>query len=310
MAIELIDKVEALVDETFTKVSNKAIVTSEEAFEWNGAHSVKVYKITTASMNDYDRNGTGNNTSRYGKVENLSASTEEFIITQDRSFTYAIDKLDTDETGYTVEAASTLARQQREVIIPEVDSYTYNVMCENAGTKAAAKKLTKENIYTEITTANTELDNNDVPETGRFLIVTPETYLLMKHSSEITLDTNVGQDMKLNGVISNLDGLNIIKVSKKRLPEGFGFLIGHRCATVAPVKLEDYRIHINPPGINGALVEGRIVYDAFILDNKKMALYYQPITATTEVKSTTEATPTITAKSSLAPLTAYLNLDS
>ncbi len=282
MAIELITKVEAYVDESFTQNSNKAIVTSDDAFEWNGAHSVKVYKITTASMNDYDRNGTENNVSRYGKIENLSASTEEFIVTQDRSFTYAIDKLDTDETGYTVEAASTLARQQREVIIPEIDSYIYNEMCEGAGTTAAAKKLTKENIYTEITTANTKLDNNDVPETGRFLIVTPETYLLMKHSSEITLDTNIGQDIKLNGVISNLDGLNVIKVSKKRLPDNFGFLVGHKCATVAPVKLEDYRIHINPPGINGALVEGRIVYDAFVLDNKKMALYYQPITATTK----------------------------
>ena len=31
----------------------------------------------------------------------------------------------------------------------------------------------------------------------------------------------------------------------------------------------------NPPGISGALVEGRICYDAFVLDNKAKALYYQ-----------------------------------
>lgn len=52
-------------------------------------------------------------------------------------------------------------------------------------------------------------------------------------------------------------------------------MIAHPVATVAPTKLEDYVIHENPPGINGALVEGRINYDAFVLDNKAKALYYQ-----------------------------------
>ena len=60
-----------------------------------------------------------------------------------------------------------------------------------------------------------------------------------------------------------------------RLPEAFGFLGAHPCATVAPTKLESYNVHTNPPGISGSLVEGRIVYDAFILENKAKALYYQ-----------------------------------
>ena len=46
----------------------------------------------------------------------------------------------------------------------------------------------------------------------------------------------------------------------------------------APTKLESYKAHEDPPGISGSLVEGRIVYDAFVLDNKKAALYYQAIT--------------------------------
>lgn len=57
-------------------------------------------------------------------------------------------------------------------------------------------------------------------------------------------------------------------------------MLAHPCATVAPVKLEDYTIHENPPGISGSLVEGRICYDAFVLDNKVKAIYYQaqPVT--------------------------------
>ena len=52
-------------------------------------------------------------------------------------------------------------------------------------------------------------------------------------------------------------------------------MVCHPVATVAPVKLEVYTIHENPPGISGALVEGRICYGAFVLDNKAKAIYYQ-----------------------------------
>jgi hypothetical protein len=34
-----------------------------------------------------------------------------------------------------------------------------------------------------------------------------------------------------------------------------------------------YEPGANPPGINGWLVEGRVVYDAFVLDSKKNGIY-------------------------------------
>ena len=88
----------------------------------------------------------------------------------------------------------------------------------------------------------------------------------------------------LKGVIGILDGMTVQKIPANRLPAGFGFMIAHPCATVAPTKLEDYTIHENPPGISGSLVEGRICYDAFTLDNKVKAVYYQaqPSTGTEE----------------------------
>ena len=47
------------------------------------------------------------------------------VLEKDRSFTFAIDALDVDETGECLEAASALARQIREVVIPEVDTYVF-----------------------------------------------------------------------------------------------------------------------------------------------------------------------------------------
>ena len=120
---------------------------TNQDFTWSGAHTVKAYKITTASMTDYGRSGpaTGN-WSRYGSVQGLDATTEEFTLKKDRSFTFAIDKLDKDETGDQLAAASALARQVREVVIPEVDTYVYGVMTSGAGHKPTATALTSTNI--------------------------------------------------------------------------------------------------------------------------------------------------------------------
>ena len=279
MAISLVTQYLPYVDELFTKESKKSMLTNQD-LSWTGAHTVKVYKVTTASMNDYGRSGpaTGN-WSRYGQVQGLDATTEEFTLRKDRSFTFAVDKLDKDETGGTLAAASALARQVREVVIPEVDTYVYSVMTAGAGHKPAALALTSENIYTAITDANTALDNADVPETDRVLVVTPDVYLLMKRCKDITMETNIGNDLRLKGVIANLDGAVVAKVPKNRLPVDFGFMIAHPVATVSPTKLEDYKTHQDPPGISGELVEGRICYDAFVLENKAKAIYYQAMAA-------------------------------
>lgn len=279
MSIELTEKFLPYVDEMFSAESKKSLLTNQD-FNWYGSRAVKVYKISTSQMNDYNRSGADNgNWSRYGPVAGLDATTETMTLQKDRSFTFAIDRLDQDETGNQLAAASALARQQREVVIPEVDSYVYGVMCANAGTKPAALALTNANIYEEILKGSEALDNAMVPETGRVLLVTPATYTLMKRCSDIAMETDVGNDLRLKGVISMLDGMDVVRVPKNRVPEGFGFLIAHPCATVAPTKLESYKAHEDPPGISGSLVEGRIVYDAFVLDNKKSAIYYQQISA-------------------------------
>ena len=276
MAIQLAEKYEKYVDEIFTKESRLSLLTNND-FEFTGAKTVNVYKISTASMNDYDRLGTGSNASRYGAVQSLDATTEDFTLTKDRSFTFAIDKLDKDETGDNLSAASALARQQRAVIIPEIDSYVYGVMATEAGHKPTAKTLTAANIYDEITAANEALDDDLVPETDRCIVVTPEVYRFMKQADEIAKNSDIGADLRKKGVVMVLDGCNVIKVPAARLPEDFGFMVAHPCATVAPVKLADYKVHEDPPGINGDLVEGRVVYDAFVLDNKAAAIYYQAV---------------------------------
>lgn len=280
MARELATKYLPYVDELFSQESKIELLTNKD-FTFDGAKTVKLYKISTSEMNDYGRNGASSgNWSRYGAVKDLDATTETATLTKDRSFTFVIDALDQDQTGDTLAGASALARQLREVVIPEVDTYVYGVMCTGAGHKPDAVALTKDNIYDEIIKASAALDDELVPETERVLTVTPDTYLLMKKSKDIVMETEIGEEMRIKGVIANLDGALTIKVAAARLPKNFGFMLSHKSACCAPVQLEDYyNTHVNPPGINGTLVEGRIVYDAYVFENKKKGIYYQEKTA-------------------------------
>ena len=87
MAVTLAEKFLPYVDEQFKAESKKSLLTNQD-FNWTGAHTVKIYKISTAAMTDYGRTGpTGTNWSRYGAVAGLDAATEELTLSRDRSFT-------------------------------------------------------------------------------------------------------------------------------------------------------------------------------------------------------------------------------
>lgn len=257
------------VDEKFTAESKSDLCVNKD-YEFVGAKTVKVYSVATSAMNDYTRTGTN----RYGEVADLDVTEQEMTMTRDRSFTFAIDKMDEDETGGALQAGTALARQLREVVIPEVDAYRYAKLATAAGTKAAAAALTKENIYDAILKGTETLDDNKVPLVGRFIVVTPATYNLIKQAKDFMLDTEVAQDMKIKGVVAMLDGMPVIKIPTSMLPANTGFTIGHPSACTAPVKLAEYKVNDEPQGISGSLVEGRVYYDAFVLANKAKAIYY------------------------------------
>ena len=164
--IELATQYAPYVDEIFARESKIDLLTNQD-FNFNGAHSVKIYKVSTSVMNDYDRNGAQNSYSRFGTATDLDATTEECTLKKDRSFTFVVDKLDNDETAGQLSGASALARQTRQVVVPEIDTYIYDVMTKGAGTKPAAVTLTVDNIYDEITKGTELLDDAEVPETER-----------------------------------------------------------------------------------------------------------------------------------------------
>lgn len=274
MAIELATVFKPYTDEIFKAESKTALVTNTD-FDWTGAHTVKIYKVTTAAMNDYSRVIDAEDdvpTSRYGDLRDLAATTEELTLAKDRSFIFNVDKMDQDETANNLEAGSALARQLRNVIIPEIDTYVINKIVTGApsgNVKTAA--LTKANIYEKIMDGAQILDDAEVPDTERVILIAPAAYALLKQSAVFD-NTDVGADLRMNGVVGYLDGAAVVKVPAARLPQNTAFIYTHPACTVAPIKLEDYNVHPNTPLASGDIVTGRVVYDAFVLDNKKSGI--------------------------------------
>lgn len=74
--------------------------------------------------------------------------------------------------------------------------------------------------------------------------------------------------MLIKGQVGIVDNIRTILIPQSYLPTNVEFIVTHGIGTIAAQKLSEYKIHDNPPGINGWLVEGRVYYDAFVLKKR------------------------------------------
>ncbi|MDO5398223.1 MAG: N4-gp56 family major capsid protein [bacterium] len=267
MAINYAAKYSSQIDERFSVEALSAPAVNQD-FDFVGVKTVNVYSVPTAPMNDYSRTGSN----RYGTPNELENSVQELTMTQDRSFTYTIDRGNYNDTQMINSAGASLQRQIREVIVPELDKYRFKTICEGAGTTITGN-MSKSNVYGLFLDAQEALMDKNAPGGGRIAYVSSAFYKLIKQDETFIKQSDIAQSIALRGQVGTVDGIPIIPIAKSYMPDGVNFFITNRIACTSPVKLSEYKIHDNPPGINGWLVEGRLYYDAFVLNNKKNAIY-------------------------------------
>ena len=258
------------VDERFY-LESQALMGTNKDYDWSGVKTVKVYQVDTVDLVDYQRIGNA----RYGSASDLGNSIQELTLTQDKAFTYVIDKGDKNESMMVMDAGKSLAREQREKMVPFVDQYIFNKQA-NAAIANGQVDLTaasSSTAYQKFLKANEVLSNKLVPDTGRVAFCSYAFSNLLMLDPAFVKYGDRSQEMVIRGEVGEVDSCKIVRVPASRLPAGTSFLIVHQMATVAPRTLEEYKIHDDPPGISGWLVEGRLIFDAFVLDAKKDCLY-------------------------------------
>lgn len=266
--VNLATKYSAQVDEVIRKGALTGAGTNNDV-DFIGAKTVKIYSMQTAPLNDYTASGT----SRYGTPAEIEDTLQEMQMTQQKSFTFTIDKTNAVDSPEGVrDAGKALRRQIDERIIPEIDRYRLAVFANKAGTKKYTE-ATAANAYTTFLAVNTAISDEEFPLEGRVAFCTNGFIELLKKSSEYTRNTELAQDQIIfKGMVGECDGVAIIAVPAARMPAGVSFIITHPMCAPAPVKIQDYKIHDDPPGIAGRLVEGLVYHDCFVFNNKKVGI--------------------------------------
>lgn len=269
MTQNLAQKYSAKVDERFKLGSLFAGLTNQD-YEWEGVNSINVYSIATAPLGNYTPSGSG----RYGSPSELDDTVQNLPINQDKAFTFTIDKkFEQDQMGVKA-AGAALAREIDEVVVPYLDKYILGTWEAAADINYSyGVSITKQNAYENVLKGIKALGNSKVPQAGRALICGYSFFSKIRLDDAFLSANEIAQGMKLNGQVGTIEGMPVIVAPDNYFAETTNFLIVHNSAVVAPVKLTDYVTHINPPGINGTLVEGRIRHDAHALKNKVAAIY-------------------------------------
>lgn len=269
--MNLASKYSKKVDERFHRES-QAMLALNNDYEFTGAETVKVYSIPIVPMNDYSRSGSG----RYGTPDDLSRNVQTLTVTRDRAFTFIIDRGDRLQSEMVTDAGKALSRQLREVVTPEFDTYVFKTLANAAvlNGNSSTTAIDKTNAYACFLAGMERLGDFNVPDKGRVAFCSYRFANYLKQDSAFMKYGNQSQEMILKGVIGEVDGCRIVKVPSNRLPAGAAFIITHSVCATAPKQLSEYKIHDNPPGISGWLVEGRFIYDCFVLNEKAKGIYY------------------------------------
>lgn len=270
MAINLATRYSDRVATKFTRDSYLAGKVSKD-YDFTGVKGLKVYTPTTVPLSDYNRAAASN---RYGTPAEMQDTVQELIMSQDKSFSLLIDKGNNSEQMMMKNAGKMLALQIDEQVIPLADQYAFRRYIQMAGTvKGVAAKPTKTNIAETISDGLQALDDNQVPDEGRYIGMTAEMFKLLKHSPEFLGLEHLGSAAVGKGVIGEFGGAKVVKVPTSYLPADCYFVIWHKSAVILPYKLNEAKVHEDPPGISGALLEGRNLYDAFVLGAKAYGVY-------------------------------------
>ena len=244
-------------------------------FDFIGAKTAVIYNLVTQALGNYTRTGSN----RFGTPAELQDTVQELTITKDRSFSTTIDKGNYLQGNLVKTAGDYMKAEMNEQVTPELDTYNLTVLAAGAlaASQVTTAAVTAANAYEKFLDGTVALDDAKVSRSGRLAFVTPTFYKFIRLDPSFVKASDMAQKMLMNGMIGEIDGVKLILVPTSYVPANTSFIITHPSANANPMQLEEINIHDKAPGISGALIEGRFIYDAFVLAHKQKACYQHKI---------------------------------
>lgn len=261
-----------VLDEAFYTESKTDIISNKGnvRLDFNGKNSVTIYRVDTVAETDYVRSGSN----RFGALVELGTGTQTFTLSQDKAFTFTVDRGNLEDSQMAQEVSKAVKRQVREVSVPATDVYRLSVLAAYAvaQSQSATNALAYTDIYSKILIQQAALTDAEVPETGRVLFITATNLNLLKRDAEFMKACDFTKKQLDKGIVGEVDGTSIVVCPSSYYIANFGFMIVHEEVLIAPHKFDMVRTLDKVQGIDGWVAEGRRYYDAFIPTNKGVAI--------------------------------------
>ncbi|MBQ5323616.1 MAG: hypothetical protein J6J07_09285, partial [Oscillospiraceae bacterium] len=146
-----------------------------------------------------------------------------------------------------------------------------------AGTvEPIAEAPTEETIVKMISDGMVKMGNKKVPAEGRYIFIGWSWFGMLRLSKQFIGVEALAKEALVKGAVGTFMGAQVVTVPDDYLMKGENkayFLIVYKNSVLQPKKVQDYFIKENPAGINGALIEGRFIYDAFVIGAKCDGVY-------------------------------------
>lgn len=252
--------------------------------DFSGVNLVKVLKVATTGLGDYNR-ATG-----YPKGD-VTANWETLTLTEERGKEIFIDRMDDEETlGLTF--GTVTGNFMREQVIPELDAYRFAKYASATGINTAtAAILTKADILAAIDEAVRQLNADEVPLEGRKLYINSDLQPVLNAA----LSRQWGSDSTVNTALAGYNNMPIVYVPPTRfyteitLNDGtttwgyakaeagldINFMIVYPQAILQVQKFALPKIF--DPDTNqdkdGWKFQFRLYHDAFVYENKAKGIY-------------------------------------
>ncbi|MGZ4465212.1 MAG: phage major capsid protein [Blastococcus sp.] len=246
----------------------------------NAGDTVHIGSLSDPTVSNYTKNVT------VIDPQTLTTTDQSLVIDQSKYFAFEVDDVDMRQVRDGGRLMTTAAQRAAIKMQEAADTYVGTIMTANAGTiLTPAAVSTVDQAFKVIVNMRVALDRANVPQTGRWLAVSPEFYgLLLQDARFINAQAYGNNQAITNGVVGGVLGFTI-KVSTN-LPTGTAatapavssFIIaGHSIATTFAdqiSKVEAYR----PNNSFSDAVKGLHLYGAKVI--RPEALVVQDVDVT------------------------------
>ena len=309
---DVINLAEKYSDKIVDKFYTDSVIlgkTSKE-YNWDGTNSIKVYTLQTVPPVDYlrpyDASTAGHTVAnaslaRYGATTEVQDTIQTMPLTQDKAVSLSVDKGNNTQQMMVKNAGVVMARELREQFVPMFDKYALarwsGLMtsapswASNVG-KGVDSSLTKSNIVEAIFAGVTAIRNEGTDVADAYCYIGETNFAKLLLSSEFLNIDKLGERNLERGVMGKVRGLQIVPVpdsylnasvvnsssvvtaeNNPNITKDINFMIVKKSVVLAPTKIKDAKVHQDPPGISGALLEVRWLFDAFALETRAKGIY-------------------------------------